>query len=167
MKSPTAGFQTAMAKTGTTPVWLLELNGNYYADRTISDGTNSYAAKVLEWADITEKNGRMNGGNMASATSITLHTDVYADVRLNNTANIYLWFENESLSASDRLLMFSGVVTDPISVTETEIVCSIKSIEESKDAVLGSLVDTTTFPNADIDAVGKMLPIIYGDVYEH
>ena len=167
MKSPTSGFKTAMDKTGSSPVWLLELNGNYYSDRSVSDGTNSYTAKVLEWSDVSEITERTSGGGVLSTANLLLHSDVYADVRIGNTAKIYLWFEGESLTASDRLLMFSGIVSDPITVTETDIACSLKPIEEIRNAVVGELVELNTFPNSDLNFVGKMLPIIYGDVQKH
>ena len=167
MKSPTAGFRTAMVKTGTTPVWLLELDGNYYADRAISDGTNSYTASVIEWSDIAAISDRMSGGGVLTATSIRLEASIHADVRIGNEAKVYLWFENESLGASDRLLMFSGIVADPISLTETTITCSIKSIEEARNAVVGEILDLDTFPNSTSDAVGEVLPVVYGSVNSH
>ena len=164
MKSPTAGFQTAMAKTGSTPVWLLELDGNHYADRAVSDGTNSYTAEVVEWSDISAINDRMSGGGVMTSTSVTLTASIHADVRIGNSAKIYLWFENESLGASDRLLMFSGIVADPVTLTETEIVCALRSIEDAKNAVIGELISLATFANARKEAVGEMMPIIYGSV---
>ena len=172
MRTTTTDFDTAKNKTGSEPVWLLQLDSGgstyYYSDRAVTVGAQTYAARVLSWGTLSGVNKRMAGGGVVNNTAISLTekpSSISSQVKINNECRIYLWFEGESLT--DTLLMFKGTITDPIEVTEQSLTFRVEGYEESRNKVVGDIITTTEFSGAGDYAVGKIKPIIYGQVYDH
>lgn len=178
VSSATTPFVAAATKTGHAPVWLMELDHDgstyYYSDRAISDGTNSYAARVTEWGDISYINDRLSGGGIVSNVALTLSeidstgwAPVSPKIQPGNEVRLYCWFSGEGLTKSDRLLKFSGRIIDPIEMSEAQITFNMDSHERYYNALVGDILDTSEFPGADPDDIGEMKPIVYGQVYGH
>ena len=177
MKSLTANFTTEKNKRGTGPLSLLEIDlpsplGTLrLAGHDVTVGTDEYKGLVKEWPD-----------RIYSRVSGDLHTPDIGDVRITlvNTgdgamapfmrylqavnpegaaARIYQWFSG--LVAADKDQVFTGVVRGPIEWNEETLSFDIVS-GVSKDRLVGDRILASAYPSADLDEIGRILPIVYG-----
>lgn len=75
---------------------------------------------------------------------------------------VYYWFSGDVLA--QRMLLFRGIVSEVTEVTEQQITLSAASYETKYDVPLGTLINTTDFPSAPNEAIGKLKPIVFGTI---
>lgn len=180
MRTTTTAFDTEAARTGSKPVWLLEIDhaGStyYYSDRAITVSGQAYQARVTDWSEISMMTERLSGGGIINASSISMSEmhngqldPVSPKLQPGNVVRIYLWFEafggTPALSSADKLLLLDGIIADPIQITLTDCTFAVLGSEEIKTGTVGELVTTDEFPYCDPDEVGIVKPIIYGRVW--
>lgn len=168
MRATTSGLDTAKAKTGTRPAYLLELGASpvRLSTRAINDGTHAYTAGVISFGPIACGNDRLSGGETYNRAAIRLVYDaaVMDECLPGAPVSIYLWFDGEGLASADRLLLFSGVIVEGMRQTREAIEIVAEGLGRSKGGNIGSPLDTTEWPDADPEAIGHIKPILFGTV---
>lgn len=174
MRTTTAGMATALAKTSSKPVFLVELDAGgstyYWSDHVITVGGQAYEPRIVEWGSLGAITDRISGGGVVNKTRLTtsqLPSDISSLVKMDSVIRIYLFIDGEGLTASDREQVFAGVISDPILITLEKATFSVSGIEAQKNAMVGELLTADEYAGADPDAIGKMKPIVYGSVSGH
>lgn len=174
MRVMTAAFEAAKNKTSAKPVWLVEVETGvttlFWSDRTINDGVNNYDDRVISVGEINSVNDRISGGTLKSSMTLSvseLPSSVSFALRVGNLVRVYLWFDGEGLTSADRLLMFFGIVSDPINASVDKISVTINSLMEKHNSTVGELLTQVEYAGADPGDIGKTKPIIYGSVKGH
>jgi len=84
------------------------------------------------------------------------------DIRPGLIVRLYLWFEG--LATADKLLWFKGTINEDIEITAYRVSFTAMDIGDWFDKQIGIPLDVATYPNADPDDIGKIQPILYGDL---
>lgn len=138
-----------------------------YSDQDLDVDGVVYTTKVLSWGVIRSSVSVIEDSVKISGVNITLAEEgnVHADLELGREVTIYLWFLDTP--GSEKQLFFKGRISGNIvrGLYEVSFECLDESFYFNK--VIGELLSVTRFPNADVDAIGVMLPVIYGAVQNH
>ena len=173
----------ATQKTGITPLWILKVEfatGTIYlSDQTFYidafDATTK--AWVKTWNELDMDIGS-SGLSLITASDISL--DLINDQDDANNLDTLLWHASNKPEATDCKLYLwmgelMGTATPPVLFwsgnfvdypKKDELTYSVQLVDSSMrfEYNVGDLLETTTYPNADPDDIGKTIPVIYGDV---
>lgn len=185
MKSFPANFSLESAKkTGITPVWVLKLTVSsvayYLADdaHVIAGWNGGVTCKpwIEQWGQVREAAGVGLREVTIADFSVTclVDPDVTPNMETLATASdlektpaeLYLWFRGLNASTDPPQLMLRGYVKDPVELPDPLHVRLTIEDEATRllQRYLGTRIDLATYPNADPDDVGKILPLPYGTV---
>lgn len=185
---PTAFATEKNKKTGAKPVWILMLTVNsvnyFIANRVLSipsfTGSSPWPASTAittkkwakSWGQLQE--GISNSLAEFNVSSYTFEAIIDPDASPNmetlctqydieeSAARLFLWFEG---CTDFPQMMFSGFVKDITIPSDTSVILTIQddSIKLER-CYIGTKLDTTTYPLADPDDIGKVIPIVYNAV---
>jgi hypothetical protein len=179
-----ANWDTAKnAKTGAAPVWILKITVNavdyYLSDSAFTltgwGGQNiTTRAWIKGWGAVQA--GATNGlreyrvssfsadvlVDPDAATSIKTLADTYELEQ--NPAILYLWFHGLNPVTDPPREKWRGHIVDHPQPDETTISLEMEDESSRLKKQIGTLLDSETYPNADPQAVGKLIPIPYGVV---
>ena len=193
MRTFSAGFTLAKNNKENAPVNLLEIawparplfpaKTIRLADRPFTiDGTN-WLALVEDWGGLDNFPDRGDGGRASppGVSSLRINLlNVLAELgdgaeRFSDflrryppeaaTVTLYQWFDNEGLDSSDITELFVGRVIDPIEYDEG--FCSFHvelGFRSYGAAMLGNVLSASNYPNAPDESIGKVLPVVIGNV---
>jgi hypothetical protein len=169
-KSPTANFTTEKNKTSGAEIrTLLEIDASsgtlYYSDQALTVDAQAYTANVLTWpSQITSQIVPGEEVVRIANAPFVLNNNprVDADIEPGLEIRIYLWFDG--LTTADKLLWFTGTISEDIQFDIYTISFTAADIGAWFDKEIGQPLDVTTYPNADPDDIGKIQPILYGDL---
>ena len=180
-----AALTSALANANTTAFYVLKL---YYndesafiglSDRHRQDGTDIYYGIVTNFGNYTQSldffNFTTSTGNM-SVTLINSEKSIkggrFSDLLANNNfANrkweLFLNANNTTTLDTAARMIASGIISGEISYDENNITLTLldKSSKYHK-RIPTNLVDSTNYPNAPSNNIGKPVPVAYGDFYE-
>jgi len=185
MKTFPALFNTEKNKpAGIAPVWILKCpfaSGTVYlSDQTFTvtgwETGPTTLAWVRDWGQINENISSLIAAPMVADMSVKLIIDpgVVPNIEtiIDDPANapettdceLYLWFTGLNAATDPPQLMWTGNMIDW--TKEDELVYAVDLVDQSVrlDKYVGFKIDTTTYPLADPDDVGKVGPIVYGTV---
>jgi hypothetical protein len=171
---------------GAQPVWILKLprygtTPIYLSDRKVTFWDASAAMQtakpwVSSWGSIKE--GITNGLGELSVGDFDVHilSDPlefynivyqvqYYDLE-TEPAELFLWFDgmNEPENIPP-VLIFSGYVKEiSIDRNDAGVELRLQDATLKLQGTVGTVLDTATYPLADPDHIGKLLPIVYGSV---
>jgi hypothetical protein len=184
MKTFPAGFATEIAKkTGIAPIWIWKLvvNGVTY---WISDHARQIASwqggvTLLPWVS---KFGQLREGLEGSLEEIRIadyQLDLLADPDANpnimtlatgyplgkDACSLYLWLAGLDPATAPPQELARGFVTDVSLPDQTRVSVSVED-ESSRlrHKYLGTKITTATYPNADPDDVGLIIPLVFGTI---
>jgi hypothetical protein len=155
MRSYTANFLAAIALShGADLRLLLEISASttlYYSDQSITVGAQAYLPQVLKF-------GRIQSGKI----NITLANIPRIDdkIKAGQTITLYMWDANST--ASDKGEIFVGIIGEGITGNEYQLRFTCTTKGDFFDKKIGTKFDDATYPTADPDVYGKMVPIIIG-----
>lgn len=167
---------------GSKPVWVLKLPRTGTTPLYLSDRTVDILAPDLTWQTtkpwvsswgsiregITNGLGEISVGDFdlhilsgpAAADNIVYQVDTY-DLE-TDLAELLLWFEGISDPA---LVLFSGYIKEiSIDRNDAGVELRLQDATLKLQGTLGTVLDTATYPLADPDHIGKLLPIVFGTV---
>lgn len=187
MKTFPTNFTTEKnKKTGASPVWILKCpfaTGTIYlSDRafTVASWNGGITTKswIKSWSAIDENvSGQIATPQVADFTITVINDPDDASnvgALLWNATNkpettdceLYLWFSDLNPATDPPQKIFVGNIID--FEQEDELVYRLTLVDQSVryDKYVGIAIDTTTYPNADPDDIGKIGNIVYGTVKE-
>ena len=186
MKSLSAFNETAIDNPNVNVIYLckIEFSGLtlYLCDRVFGDPgsefvwqSNIYQPLILSYDTINT--GKINPTTYEvepSETSFVIDNTISIGgedtfVELFNTydpqfstVTISMIFDGAS-AAGDEINIFKGQIEDVLNMQQDRVQVSLSGYElDLTNKFAHEIVDTTTFPNADPDDVGKMLPQVWG-----
>lgn len=186
---PTAYAAEKNKKTGISPVWILKTTINsivyYFSDQVFTvpsctpvTGTwpvstpVTTVAIVKSWGEIREGINSALGEIKVSDLTISFVIDKSASPNIENlTVNyaieacpveLFQWY----IGITDApQLIFSGKVREPSIPTETEVRWQVQDKTVTLEQLfIGTKLDSTSYPLADPDDIGKVIPIVFGTV---
>jgi hypothetical protein len=177
-------FQAARAaKTGVAPCWILQMTFGG-VDYFISDSTftlTGWAGRNIttrpwnrSWGKIGEAvTGDFNEIKIADfSCDCLIDPDAGDNLEILVTSNeaeqypakLYLWYHGLNPVTDPPELKFTGYITDHPFPDEHTVQFVIQDEASRQQNYVGTKVDLATYPNADPDDIGKILPIPYGTV---
>lgn len=171
-------------KTGASPVWILKCpfpsTGTLYlSDQvfTVASWNGGITTKswVKSWGQIDEN---ISGSELAISHVSDFSIDVIDDP--NSTPNIntilwtaanniettnlelYLWFVGLNPATDPPQLMWVGNIVDFTKQDELNYNLQIADQSVGINKYVGTVIDATSYPNADPDEIGKVANILYG-----
>lgn len=185
MKIFPALFDTEKNKpAGIAPVWILKCpfaSGTVYLSDQIFtvagwDGGPTTFAWVRDWGQVNENISGIIAAPMVADMSVKLIIDSAVSPNIESILDdptnapettdceLYLWFMGLNAATDPPQLMWTGNMIDW--TREDELVYAIDLVDQSVrlDKYVGVKIDTTTYPLADPDDIGKVAPIVYGAV---
>lgn len=169
-KTLTANFTTEKNKTAGAKIrTLFEVDTDsgtlYYSDQALTVSAQAYTANVMAWP--SRIINQIRPGEEVVRTSsarfeINNNPRIDDDIRPGLEVRLYLWFEG--LTAADKLLWFKGIINNNIEITAYRVSFTALDIGDWFDKQIGIPLDIATYPNADPDDIGKIQPILYGDL---
>ena len=170
MRSIPAGALTQLAqKHGNEPITIIEVDWtvdrtSIYADRDLA----TIAGRIVEVGDLDNVINVSNTGG-SQEVSITLD-DTGGTIKAifdshdihKRSARVYQYFDG--LNLADKFLLFSGVVTSPITWNERDRTVSFTILSQLEDKEIGFSAEEGQFPYLPSDMVGKPWPMIFGKV---
>lgn len=150
---------------------LLEIDGLngtvYYSDQNITVGTNTYIQKVISLGQIRSQAFPGEDEVRTGQLNLSLSNFPRIDqiIRPNDSVRLFLWFDGTL--ASDKITLFKGIADELIEWDIYTISFTATDIGESFNKNIGEPLTLSDFPSADIDDVGKIKPIVYGDIKNH
>jgi len=162
MKSVTSAMATALARTdGQAFRYLLEITPPGGATRYLcadaqTVDAQAYDGELLNLGTLDES---LNGIGDMSVTVLDSAAN-RAAVRLTADVKLKLWAVGTA--AADAMTRMWGEVSDPLSIAGGKITFDVVSRASLHDKPVTRLLNTTDFPGADPDAVGRTRPVIYG-----
>jgi len=183
MRSFNANFITEKNKRspdGPAPINLITFNFAtpvYLSDRdVIPSGGSLHKGLVKEWGFIDSNIARTAGASLLGAIEVcdlqltiinsedTPFSDNFTadDPPENVTVELYQWFQG--LTYSEKEIIFKGIISDPPVYDLYECKLVIRGIWVKYNKLIGEdlIVNPTTYPYADPDDIGKMLPLCWG-----
>ncbi|TLM65999.1 MAG: hypothetical protein FDZ69_07400 [Deltaproteobacteria bacterium] len=183
MKSfPSAFAAEKNRKTGISPVWMLKLTVNavdyYLSDHVFTvagwNGGVTTKAWVESWGPVLEQ---VTGAvDEIRVSDIALRCVVDPDEATNietlalasdiekSPAVLYLWFSGLNAATAPPQEMFRGYVREADLPDETTANLVFEDATVRLHSLVGTVITTADYPNADQDDVGKILPLPYGVV---
>lgn len=182
MPVPAAGTfaQMLARKAGVAPVWILKMTVNavdyYLSDCTVTVNVGGWNATtrpwISRWGDLREGVTNALGEIRISDLDLDVIIDPAASPNMEDLATgyplenapvmLYLWFASCTEAPVE---MFRGYVRDVDIPDDTAVSLTIENeLSRLANAYVGTRVDTTTYPSADPDDVGKVVPIVYGSL---
>ncbi len=183
MKSLSSGYAVECAKkTGITPLWILKLTVGgtdyYLGDNALAIPTWQGGVSVLPWVTswgqfsegITGELGEIRVADIIIETIIdpdaTPNMDTLASTEgiEQSPCSLYLWFAGLN-PTTDPPQEFSRFHVRDIDIPdETMVVLSLEDETLRLRQQVGTRVDRTSYPDADPDDVGKVIPMVFGSV---
>lgn len=183
MRSFPSAFATAKnLKLGSSPVWILKLTVNsvnyYLSDHTFTvpswDGGITTLAWVSRWGSVLEQvSGVLSEIRIADLQlDCLIDTDASPNMETLATATdlekspaiLYLWFAGLDASVAPPQEMFRGYVREVVLPDEITVQLTIEDATVRLHNLVGTLISTASYPNADPDDIGRILPLPYGVV---
>jgi hypothetical protein len=169
MKTTTGSFDTQKNKlTGASPRTLLEIDTDggtlYYSDQALTVDAQAYVAKVMKWGRI--RGQVIPGEEVVRISSMPVelvnNPRIDSDIRAGLEVRLFVWFDG--LTTADKLLLFRGTISENIKwdIYKTSFTC--KDIGEFWDKQMGTPLSADAYPFADPDDLGRIEPIVYGEV---
>ena len=163
-------------KRGTTPINLLEIDfpapvGTLLiADRDLTVGGDTYTGWVRQWPDriYSKISGELDTPDIGDCRVVLVNTDTSpfsdylasADIE-QAEARLYQWFAG--VPADQKELLFRGVVQGPVEWNEEQFSFDIVS-GVSKEKLVGTRILASDYPAAAEAVIGKIKPIVWGEV---
>lgn len=184
MRTFPAAFATELAKkTGITPVWVLRLTVNsvvydlsdsvFVFPVGIANGFTITLPWVAQWGALRESVSGTIGEMLVSDFSCSLLVDQDNADNIRHLAlshpleqspvELYLWLDGLT-NATPPQRLFVGYVKDIDIPDETMVNITIEDESTRFQKYIGTQISSEAYPLCDPDAVGKMIPIIYGAV---
>lgn len=161
---PESGDSWSEFRWGTKAVTITDI-GAFSGGRLAKDGLPTLEESI----DI------LNGANVGHVGNFTvklLNQDKYhetLDLITNHFENreikVYIVFTNGSLSSSDWLCLKSGIVKEIKYSIEGIIFSCVDAGEKRHKDIPGDKINKTDYPNCPDDNVGKIMPLLYGELY--
>jgi hypothetical protein len=136
-----------------------------YSDAPVAVGSRGYGGRLLSLSPIVKgTTGRQSTTTVALDNLCVFRDSVEslwtdADPPENSEVRAYYWFEDDGpLQAIE---LFRGVVEEIQSLSENSMSFSAASTE-GMDRFIGTEIDTTAFPDAPEESVGKIQPLLFG-----
>jgi len=165
---------------GPVPINLVTFNFStpvYLSDRDVTpSGGSLHSGLVKKWGFIDSHVGRASGSGFVGRieacdmelvvinSESTPFSDNFAadDPPENVTVEVYQWFKG--LLYSQKELIFKGFVNGLPKFDLYECRVMLRGIWEKYNRLIGEdlIVNAATYPNADPDDIGKMLPLGWG-----
>ena len=164
-----AGLAKLASKQGTEPICIVEIDwidGSTakYADRTVLN----IPGKIVEVGELDDA-VNLAGNSGSTQLSLTLDdTDGSIKAILDShdphyrPARVYQYFTG--LDISDRFLLFSGVVTTPLSWNERDRTVKLTILSQLEDREIGFSAEEGGFEYLPASMVNKPWPVIFGTV---
>ena len=187
MKTLSAHTETAIDNPHVEPIRLLEITIGtktlYFCDRVFGDDNlcifngQLYEPMVLSWGTI--KTGRIDPITYATEpgeASFTIDnsqpvggadsfTALFADNDPQYCPTVISEIHAGASAEDDKDDLFAGPIEDITEMTTDRATVMLSGFESSIiNRFVHSIVDDTTYPGADPDDIGKMVPQIYGQV---
>ena len=189
MRSFPAGFITEKNRVaGSRPAWVLKLMVSgapvYISDRWILNfrdpETGDFVttkAWVASWGQITEGiTGQLGEFSVADFT-VTLAVDPTESGNILNIieghdiesgrATLFAWYETglgQGVTFPGQVV-FSGYVKEiALSANDTVVTLTIQDDTLKLQGRVGGIVDRESFPDADPDDIGKVIPVVFGTI---
>ena len=163
------GLKQLATKLGNEPICIIEIDWvdggtSSYADRAVG----SIPGKIVELGDLDDA-VNLSGNSGSMELSVTLDdTDgsIKAIMDANDPhkrpARVYQYFTG--LDLSDRFLLFSGVLTTPISWNERDRTVKLTILSQLEDREIGFSAEEGGFEYLPASMVNKPWPVIFGSV---
>jgi hypothetical protein len=169
-------------KTGIAPVWILKLTAggeDYYLSGDVVylqewNGDVNTLPWVSSWGEVREGVSGTLGEIRMSDFNVELLIDPDASPNAEDIAtqyeleaspaSLYLWFADLDPSTDPPQEILRGYVRDIALPDDATVRLTIEDESSRLEKYIGTKVDRTTYPNADQDDIGKVLPIVYGSV---
>jgi hypothetical protein len=183
MKTFPAGYAAECAKkTGITPLWILKLTVggvDYYLGDTpfaipAWQGGVTVLPWVASWGQISEGITGELGEIRVADLSVEVIIDPDATIDMDTLAStpdieqspcsLYLWFAGLD-PATDPPQEFGRFHVRDIAIPdETTVILDLEDETLRLRQQVGTRVDRTSYPDADPDDVGKVIPIVFGSI---
>lgn len=183
MRSFPTNFAAAKnTRAGVSPLWILKLVVNsatyYISDQavTISGWNGGVTTKpwISNWGSVQEQiSGEVTEARVSDlrvsclidqSASPNIETLATATDIEKSAAVLYLWFVGLNATTDPPQEVFTGYVRDVAIPDDITVDLSLEDATVRLHNMVGTLVTTTAYPNADPDHIGKILPIPFGTV---
>jgi len=161
---------------GAFPRYILQVDfggevGIKYYSEELLHGPVLCEGRIDSWGELrlNAEPGKIGGFDQLTITfndadrELRTLFETYPGVQ-NKIAYVYLWFDGTAWA--DKLVMFAGILTTPLSWTENNVQWSVsmKGLQEHFDKSIGRLISQDDFPEVNCSSCdGKMMPIVYGN----
>ena len=185
MLSFDADLTNALKNSNTTAFWVLKL---YYndesafigvSDRHRQDGTDIYYGIVASWGVYRQSLDFFNFTTSTANMSVTLlnndksikggrFTDLFATNNFENRKWELFLNTNETATLDTAARMIgTGVISGEVDYDRNNIVLSLLDNKTRfNKRIPSATVDSSTYPNAPENNIGKPIPMAFGDFYE-
>ena len=185
MLSFDADLTNALKNSNTTAFWVLKL---YYndesafigvSDRHRQDGTDIYYGIVASWGVYRQSLDFFNFTTSTANMSVTLinqdksikggrFTDLFATNNFENRKWELFLNTNETATLDTAARMIgTGVISGEVDYDHNNIVLSLLDNKTRfNKRIPSATVDSSTYPNAPENNIGKPIPMAFGDFYE-
>jgi hypothetical protein len=165
MQSFSSNFTEKKNARANVPVNLLELwleggqNILYLSDRDISVGTIAYAGQILDWGVWGKEKNRLVMANAGAPPLANIFRQTPPEGAL---IKLYQWFEG--LTAQEQALLWVGKVVGPVTIKEEKIELVLESQEKGLHKIFGRRLTSGDYPYCPAENLGKLEPIVWGQV---
>jgi len=183
MKIFPAGYAAEIAKkTGITPLWILKLTVagvNYYlGDNALTIPTWQGGVTVLPWVSSWGQISEGITGELGEIRVADLSVDIIIDADATpnmdtlastpgieqSPCSLYLWCAGLD-PATDPPQEFNRFHIRDIEIPdETTVILALEDETLRLRQQVGTRVERTSYPDADPDDVGKIIPIVFGSI---
>ncbi len=168
------------AKTGAAPLWILRLTVGgvdyWLSDMTVTvpgwNGGITTKAWVSQWGRVQEGISNALDEFRVADFSLTCLIDPGASPNIEALATgypleqspveLYLWFRGQDAAVNPPVMKFRGYVREVDIPDSTAVSLVVQDETIRLRNYIGTKVDRTTYPSADPDEVGKVIPIVFG-----
>ena len=183
MRSFPTSFATEKDKpAGISPVWILKLTVDsvdyYLSDQEVTvagwNGGVTTKAWVASWGAVTEQLVGLSTEVRVADLQVSCLIDPDAATSIETLAAhstlekspaiLYLWFNGLDAATDPPQEMYRGYVRDADIPDEITVNLSLEDATVRLHNMVGTLVTTAVYANADPDHIGKILPLPYGVV---
>lgn len=160
MHSFPANFITKMLQdTGEEWRTLLEIEAAStlrYSDQKLTVSALTFSAMVKHFGEIQDGRTRIELYNIPRIDD---------QIKIGQIVTIYFWIVG--LVYGDKAKLFKGTVGKDLGGGAHTLSFTCNGMGEYFDKKLGQPLSDVSYPNADPDDVGKIMPIVYGDITDH
>jgi hypothetical protein len=172
MRTLTTNFSTEKNKAkGSQPRTLLEIDSSsgtqYLSDQRVSVSGQAYKPQVKTFGKIQHNISFDDGSVRTSEMSLELVNDtlLHAEIQPGDEVRLYVYYVG--LITADKLNIFTGTITDNITGSWYTVKFSNIDISAWNNKLIGTILNIGSFPDADPDDIGNMIPIGYGVIPNH